>query len=115
MIGHQLSNHSRPGDLYCNINLENELVFYGCKRFICVYCTRTESNVWSCKKLYMVIDGSTPISILKNDKAYLRINDSIYEFDTFTGDSESILVNDNETKEISDTKVSSNKRFTYLR
>ncbi len=120
LIDHQLSinPHIRyTGDIYCNINLKSELVLYGYNRYIYIYSTKTKSDVWDCKRLYMITDGSKLISILKYDKAYFYKDNYIYEFNTFTRDSESILsVNDNdEIKEISDTKVSSDEKFTCLK
>ncbi len=67
---------------HCNFNTKGEFILYGMtenSEIIFVYSTLT-NNKWMCKKIYQLPKEVELISISKHDKIWLRLNNSLCEW-----------------------------------
>src|SRR5688572_27250979 len=88
----------------CNFNSDGELILwctsetnirynnkYRLINIVCVYSIQNGKT--KCQKMYTVPTEAEVISISKNDKIWLRLNNDIYEWDILTAHTTIILKN----------------------
>src|SRR6266542_2801569 len=84
---------------FCNFNGNGELILFSTVRnfrndymnIVFVYSIQTKKS--KCRKIYKVPNEAEIISISKDDKIWLRLNDDIYEWNLLTSDITIILKN----------------------
>ncbi|CAG8444397.1 8375_t:CDS:2 [Funneliformis caledonium] len=101
----------------CNFNSKGEFIFYTtCEHHVViwVYSTQSKGNKWMCLKIYKLPKGTEFISISRNDKILLRMENYINEFNIETGNTK-IISNNILGAETKDIRISSNDKFTFLK
>ncbi|CAG8676960.1 826_t:CDS:2 [Funneliformis mosseae] len=106
----------------CNFNSKGAFIFYTtCVNIyrvnvdvIWVYSTQTKGNKWMCLKIYKLPKGTEFISISRNDKILLRMENYINEFNIETGNTK-IISNNILGAETKNIRISSNDKFTFLK
>jgi hypothetical protein len=100
-----IDKHCSVYTLYCAFNSSNDLILYNCALnrdgdrnyynfIICIYSLqlKDKKSMYKCKKMYWT--SGNVISIQKDDKLYLSsslLNNSVYEFNLFTGKKKKIV------------------------
>jgi hypothetical protein len=86
---------------YCSFNLKGELILLDKRNYINIYSTQIKNNKWKCKRMYKIPRGFKLISMSKyDDKLYLLLNNSIYEWNLTTQKSIKILDIDDDYKKV---------------